>query len=90
MKAWVGILVLYLNKYLFEAPMLVLFSHGGVWDIMDKGEDGLWQRVTIHPFIPPNWHVTFSDDFIVLPVTALNLCVSQAGAAHTTTSRQQS
>lgn len=31
----------YLNKYLSEAAALSVFSHGGGWDIMDKGEDGL-------------------------------------------------
>lgn len=36
-RARVGALVHYLNKYL----PAVLFSHGGVWDITDKGEDGL-------------------------------------------------
>lgn len=35
--ARVDALVHYLNKYLSG----VLFSHGGVWDITDKGEDGL-------------------------------------------------
>lgn len=43
-----GALVHWLNKYLSA----VLFSHGGAWDITDKGEDGLWQRVTIHPPTP--------------------------------------
>lgn len=36
-----GILVLYLNKYLSEAAVLSVFSHGGVRDITDKREDGL-------------------------------------------------
>lgn len=35
--ARVDSLVHYLNKYLSG----VLFSHGGVWNITDKGEDGL-------------------------------------------------
>lgn len=52
-NTWVGMLIPYLNKYLSDVAVQSLFSHGGVWDIMDKREDGLWQRVTIHPFIHP-------------------------------------
>jgi hypothetical protein len=59
------------------------FSHGGVWDIRDKKMYPLWQSDN-SSFRPSKWHVTFSDDFIVRPVSALHLCVSQAQAVHTT------
>lgn len=89
-RARAAMLILYLNKYLSDVAVLSCFPtvvYGTSWIRERMGSDREWQFI---PSSPPNWHVTFSDDFIVLPVTALNLCVSQAAAAHATTSRQQS
>lgn len=51
-KAWVGVLVLYLNKYLSEAPVLACFPtvvYGTSWIRERMGSDREWQFIPSSP-----------------------------------------
>lgn len=89
-KAWVGILVLYLNKYLSEAPTpppvpTVVYGTSRIRERM--GCDREWQ------FIPSSPLTDMSHSLMTL-LCSLSLhliCVSvKPAAAHTTGCRQQS